>query len=96
MTNDTKHKHVEIVSTELSGVRYRRADEPYVPAIDGVDFAPYQEWAETTLGYTFHDPTLLVTALTHRSYVNEHRRLARSHNERLEFLGDAVLELVVI
>ncbi len=95
MMNDTKHKHVEIVSTELSGVRYRRADEPYVPAIDGVDFAPYQEWAETTLGYTFHDPTLLVTALTHRSYVNEHRRLARSHNERLEFLGDAVLELVV-
>lgn len=95
MTNDTKHKHTEIATTELSGVRYRRANEPFVPNVDGVDFAPYQEWARTTLGYDFNDPTLLVTALTHRSYVNEHRRLARSHNERLEFLGDAVLEMVV-
>jgi ribonuclease-3 len=37
----------------------------------------------------------LVTALTHRSYVNEHKKSVREHNERLEFLGDAVLELVV-
>ena len=36
-----------------------------------------------------------MTAFTHRSYVNEHKKSTREHNERLEFLGDAVLELVV-
>lgn len=70
-------------------------DDPLVAAVLGVDFAPYQSWAEATLGYRFSDPSLLVTALTHRSYVNENRRSTREHNERLEFLGDAVLELVV-
>jgi ribonuclease-3 len=44
---------------------------------------------------TFNDPTLLRTAFTHRSYVNEHKGDRVEHNERLEFLGDAVLELVV-
>jgi ribonuclease-3 len=48
-----------------------------------------------SLGYTFNEPSLLRTAFTHRSYVNEHRGTAIEHNERLEFLGDAVLELVV-
>ncbi|KKT70237.1 MAG: Ribonuclease 3, partial [Candidatus Moranbacteria bacterium GW2011_GWF1_44_4] len=38
---------------------------------------------------------LLRTAVTHRSYINEHRSYKLDHNERLEFLGDAVLELVV-
>lgn len=46
------------------------------------------------LGLSFKDPDLLLEALTHRSYLNEHKD-ARSHNERLEFLGDAVLELAV-
>ncbi len=50
---------------------------------------------ETKLGYTFKDKRLLETAFTHRSYLNENRTLGREHNERLEFLGDAVLELVV-
>jgi len=36
-----------------------------------------------------------VTAFTHRSYLNEHKKSTKEHNERLEFLGDAVLELVV-
>lgn len=53
----------------------------------------YQKFAREKLGFEFNDPSLLVTALTHRSYVNEHKG-AREHNERLEFLGDAVLELV--
>lgn len=44
------------------------------------------------LGLTFNDPALLEEALTHRSYLNEHKT-ASAHNERLEFLGDAVLEL---
>jgi ribonuclease III len=59
------------------------------------DFSPYQEFAKASLGFTFDDPALLVTALTHRSYVNEHKKSTKDHNERLEFLGDAVLELVV-
>lgn len=42
---------------------------------------------------TFNNLDLLVEALTHRSYLNEHREYTGSHNERLEFLGDAVLEL---
>jgi len=47
------------------------------------------------LGVKFKDMDLLRQALTHRSYVNEHKKLgAHNHNERLEFLGDAVLELV--
>jgi len=46
------------------------------------------------IGYTFKDGSLLKLALTHSSYANEHRLDYASHNERLEFLGDAVLELV--
>jgi ribonuclease-3 len=73
----------------------RRPKElPAVPVLTNVDFAPYQEFALARLGFTFDNPSLLVTALTHRSYVNEHRRSAKAHNERLEFLGDAVLELI--
>lgn len=44
---------------------------------------------------TFHDKSLLYNAFTHSSYVNEHRRKNYTDNERLEFLGDAVLELGV-
>ncbi len=52
----------------------------------------FQSFAKK-LGLSFTDPNLFVEALTHRSYLNEHREYAGSHNERLEFLGDAVLEL---
>lgn len=47
------------------------------------------------LGVPFKDENLLKQAFTHRSYLNEHKRLSVGHNERLEFLGDAVLELAV-
>ena len=50
---------------------------------------------ETKIGYAFRDKRLLEQAFTHRSYLNENRMPGREHNERLEFLGDAVLELVV-
>ncbi len=50
---------------------------------------------ESRLGHTFSDKTLLLQALTHRSYLNEHSDWPHDHNERLEFLGDAVLELIV-
>jgi ribonuclease-3 len=63
--------------------------------MSGVLVAPYQDWAREKLGYEFNDVELLITALTHRSYLNEHKKSASEHNERLEFLGDAVLELVV-
>ncbi len=55
----------------------------------------YQDFAKTKLGVSFASTDLLVTAFTHRSYVNEHKKTVKEHNERLEFLGDAVLELVV-
>jgi ribonuclease-3 len=60
----------------------------------GMDLTPYRQFAKDKLGLEFDDIGLLVTALTHRSYVNEHKKSASQHNERLEFLGDAVLELV--
>ena len=59
-----------------------------------IDTTPYQNFAREKLGFEFNDINLLVTALTHRSYLNEHKSVASAHNERLEFLGDAVLELV--
>lgn len=50
---------------------------------------------QKTLGYSFRKLELLRRALTHRSYANENNLPAESHNERLEFLGDAVLELAI-
>lgn len=63
--------------------------------MSGMSTAPYQEFARTVFGFEFKNIQLLVTALTHRSYVNEHKKSVSEHNERLEFLGDAVLELAV-
>lgn len=50
---------------------------------------------EKNIGITFKDKDLLKQAFTHRSYLNEHKDSELAHNERLEFLGDAVLELIV-
>jgi len=50
---------------------------------------------EKSIGIEFKDRELIETVFTHRSYLNEHRNLKHDHNERLEFLGDAVLELCV-
>jgi len=50
---------------------------------------------ETILQCAFNDRVLLSSAVTHRSYLNENREVTHEHNERLEFLGDAVLELAV-
>lgn len=50
---------------------------------------------EKQLGVAFRNPELLRQAFTHSSYVNEHRMTVSRDNERLEFLGDAVLELTV-
>ncbi|MFB6225237.1 MAG: ribonuclease III [Candidatus Paceibacteria bacterium] len=55
------------------------------------DFTKLQK----AIGYTFSNSELLLEAVTHRSYLNESDSHPVDHNERLEFLGDAVLELVV-
>lgn len=55
------------------------------------DFKKFTE----KIGVEFDDASLLETACTHRSYLNENKVAGMEHNERLEFLGDAVLELVV-
>jgi ribonuclease-3 len=60
-----------------------------------MDTSAYAAFARDQLQATFTNLELLITAFTHRSYLNEHRQTVREHNERLEFLGDAVLELVV-
>ena len=50
---------------------------------------------EKLIGVEFKNKDLLKQAFTHRSFLNEHKSLKGKHNERLEFLGDAVLELVI-
>src|SRR3989338_231263 len=50
---------------------------------------------EKNINVVFEDKALLQQAFTHRSYLNENRKTNLEHNERLEFLGDAVLELIV-
>ncbi|MDO8591679.1 MAG: ribonuclease III [bacterium] len=59
-----------------------------------MDTTKYQAFADQQFG-GFTDLELLIMSFTHRSYLNEHKGTAKGHNERLEFLGDAVLELVV-
>ena len=56
-----------------------------------VDFSVFEE----KIGVIFKHKDLLKQAFTHRSYINEHQGFPLGHNERLEFLGDAVLELAV-
>jgi ribonuclease-3 len=58
------------------------------------DTRPLTNFQES-IGITFNDTTILERAFTHRSFLNEHAENESRHNERLEFLGDAVLELVV-
>jgi ribonuclease-3 len=53
------------------------------------------EGLEKNIGYTFKNKDFLLEALTHRSYLNENSKWHLPHNERLEFLGDAVLELII-
>jgi ribonuclease III len=57
--------------------------------IDTIDFTEF----EAAAGVTFKDRSLLMQAFTHRSYINEHPDASINHNERLEFLGDAVLTM---
>lgn len=56
-----------------------------------LDFVEFQK----RVGVSFKDQSLLTQAFVHRSYINENKQSGLSHNERLEFLGDAVLELII-
>lgn len=62
---------------------------------DDSDIKQSLEGLAKILGVEFKNKEHLLSAITHRSYLNEHREATWDHNERLEFLGDAVLELVV-
>lgn len=63
--------------------------------VESTDIEANLTLLEKILDVTFRDREHLLTAVTHRSYLNEHREAKQEHNERYEFLGDAVLELVV-
>ena len=69
----------------------RRNGNNRKPSMKDNKFKQLQE----NLGFHFKDENLLKQAFTHSSYVNEHRRKPYEDNERLEFLGDAVLELTI-
>jgi ribonuclease-3 len=56
-----------------------------------IDFSKFEE----KIGISFKDKNLLTQAFVHRSFINENPKVGINHNERLEFLGDAVLELAV-
>lgn len=58
------------------------------------DLEKLHEEIEKKIGYTFQNKQLLTLAFVHRSYINEHRHVTQ-HNERLEFLGDSVLGLLI-
>ncbi len=53
------------------------------------------EWMEQKIGYAFQNKELLILAFVHRSFYNEHREQVLEHNERLEFLGDSVLSILI-
>jgi ribonuclease-3 len=55
------------------------------------DFTPFEQ----SLGIVFNDKALLQRSFTHRSFINENPKSGLEHNERFEFLGDAVIELIV-
>ncbi len=68
-----------------------RASVNLLPEVIAKNFKSLEE----KIGVTFERPECLVQAFVHRSYLNEHHDFPLHHNERLEFLGDAVLELAV-
>jgi len=65
-------------------------------SVDPIETLFYQApLIEEKLGYPFRNRELLLLAFVHRSFINEHRDQMLSHNERLEFLGDSVLGLII-
>ena len=97
LESEAESHHRRPIKVGLSGLAPREAllfvDPTYYNAM--LTYMPdFSEFAKH-IRVSFKNLDLLIEALTHRSYLNEHRDYAGSHNERLEFLGDAVLELAV-
>lgn len=82
------------MSTRVCCSRNLPRDDALSPVLTAMSHSSTRT-AEQILGYIFRDSALLDQALTHKSYVNELKSKAHKHNERLEFLGDAVLTLVI-
>jgi ribonuclease III len=81
-----------------SGSKVTTCQRPAIKGLDTtlkpiVDAARYADFA-AGLGFKFSDPSLLQRALTHRSYINEHPDEKFEDNERLEFLGDSILDFI--
>lgn len=87
---ETIRKHISEASVKKKIIDDRLPETYTKDVLD-----EYSNFAEEKMGIKFNDITLFITALTHRSFVNEHKKSIVEHNERLEFLGDAILELVV-
>lgn len=85
---------IEAINKEINLLRDKRVDNRKTEVFNQDTIDLYQNFAKEHLGFEFNDIRLFITALTHRSYVNEHRNIKIEHNERLEYLGDAILELV--
>ena len=80
--------------TSVHGLRsLSSGEDPVTTQLDPREIEPASDLA-LRLGLTFTRPALLIRALTHRSFVNEHPEVGED-NERLEFLGDAVLDFIV-
>ena len=99
-----EHAAVPAGKAEADEAAGQDGDSPPVPAPAGGELAPAHPAGSTgaplagleaALGYTFKDPTLLRRALVHRSYLHDVPDYALGSNERLEFLGDAVLGFLV-
>src|SRR5439155_10639643 len=77
--------------------RSQRRSTPFFSSLLTMSSAIAETWGgfEESLGYVFRNRDLLARALTHKSYTNERREVPSSNNERLEFLGDAVLGFVI-
>ena len=91
------HIDIDLIKKHIEEASVKKQQDKSLPpetfTKDTLDV--YSDFAKSKMGIEFKDVTLFITALTHRSYVNEHRKAVVEHNERLEFLGDAILELVV-
>src|SRR6188472_950256 len=82
-------------SMPASSSKNPKSDDLVVQGARSMTPVPPLEALQAVLDYRFRNHRLLEEALTHKSFVNEQRPSATSDNERLEFLGDAVLSLVV-
>src|SRR3989339_1413614 len=90
-TSKSKRNREEIKIFFRSGWPWAGARKNIFISSENMDFTIF----EKKLGLNFKNKDLLTQAFTHRSYLNENPSFSLDHNERLEFLGDAVMELIV-